>query len=63
MMLKKLILLIILILSIIFFSGKIKSEPLNENETINVEIRGCIRNPGIYKMNLGSDIADLLEIT
>ena len=62
MMLKRLILLLFLILSIVFFSGKIQKEPLNPTETIQVEIRGCIRKPGIYEMKLGSDMNDLFQI-
>ena len=62
MMLKKGLLLFFLLLSIIFFSGKIQKEPLHREETIKVEIRGCVKKPGIYEMKLGSDIGDLLEI-
>ncbi len=62
MMLKKLILLLFLIILIIFFSGKIQKEPLNREETITVEIRGCVRKPGTYELKLGSDIEELFQI-
>ena len=61
-MLKKLILLALLILSILFLSGRFTKETLDHQETIHVEIRGCVRNPGIYEMDLGSSIEDLLNI-
>ncbi len=62
MMLKKLFLLLLLIFFIIFFSGKIQKEPLNREETITVEIKGCVRRPGIYELELGSDMDDLFQI-
>ncbi len=62
MMLRRFILLLFLILSIVFLSGKIQKEPLKPTETIYVEIRGCIRKPGIYEMKLGSDLNDLFQI-
>lgn len=62
MMLKKLFLLLLLIFFIIFFSGKIQKEPLKREETITVEIKGCVRKPGIYELELGSDMDDLFQI-
>ncbi|MBQ6126605.1 MAG: helix-hairpin-helix domain-containing protein [Erysipelotrichaceae bacterium] len=62
MMLRRFILLLFLILSIVFLSGKIQKEPLKPTETIYVEIRGCIRKPGIYEMKLGSDLNGLFQI-
>lgn len=50
-----------IILTVLFNSFSIESEPLNNDRTIEVEIRGCVENPGVYELKLGSTYEDLFE--
>ena len=60
-MYRKLILLIIVIVIICFESITIKTTSINDNDYINVEVRGEITEEKIIKLPLGSTFDDLLS--
>ena len=60
-LIKSLIVTIISFLSL-YLSIDIDTNQLEENNYISVEIKGEIRNPGIYELKKGSNLQDLLDI-
>lgn len=61
-MYKRIIVLIIFVFCIIYTSVSISYEDLSVPETIKIEVKGNIENPGVYELNVGSNINDLLNI-
>ena len=60
-LIKSLIVTIISFLSL-YLSIDIDTNQLEENNYINVEIKGEIEKPGIYELKKGSNLKDLLDI-
>ena len=56
------LIIIVITLTALFLSGmNIKSEDLDEERYISVEIKGEVEEPGIYELKLGSSLQDLFE--
>lgn len=60
-MYKRIIIFIIFIISIVISSINVKSYDFNSPKTIKVEIKGEVNSPGIYDVELGSTLSNLLE--
>lgn len=60
-MYRKLILYLLAVLTILFQSVGIENMNLEEKKKISVEIKGEIEKQGVYEMNLGSTLEDLLK--
>ena len=58
----KLITISLILLICTYISVDVKSEEINLNTTIQVEVIGEINNPGIYELKYGSNFNDLLQI-
>lgn len=61
-MYRKLILLVLLAILSICNSVSLSSMDLNEERTIDVEIRGEVEKEGVYEMKLGDRIEDVLSL-
>lgn len=60
-MCRRIIVLIVFIISIVLTSYSFNTYDFNEVKYIQVEVKGHIENPGIFKLPLGSTIADLFD--
>ncbi len=60
-MYRKLILYLLAILTILFQSVDIENMDLEEKKKISVEIKGEVEKQGVYEMDLGSTLEDLLK--
>lgn len=60
-MCKRIIIFIIFIISIVISSINVKSYDFNSPKIIKVEIKGEVNSPGIYDVELGSTLSNLLE--
>ena len=58
-MYRRLIILVFLSLFLCWQSFSVESIPAEENRRISVEIRGEIKNPGVYEVQLGTTYEDL----
>jgi competence protein ComEA len=58
-MYRRLIVLVFLSLFLFWQSFSVESIPAEENRRISVEIRGEIKNPGVYELQLGTTYEDL----
>ena len=58
-MYRRLIILVFLSLFLFWQSFSVESIPAEENRRISVEIRGEIKNPGVYEVQLGTTYEDL----
>ena len=62
-MYRKLILYLLAVLTILFQSVGIENMNLEEKKKISVEIKGEVEKQGVYEMDLGSTLEDLLKST
>ena len=62
-MYRKLILYLLAVLTILFQSVGIENMDLEEKKKISVEIKGEVEKQGVYEMDLGSTLEDLLKST
>ena len=60
-MYRKLILYLLVVLTILFQSVGIENMDLEEKKKISVEIKGEVEKQGVYEMDLGSTLEDLLK--
>ena len=60
-MYRKLILYLLAVLTILFQSVGIENMDLEEKKKISVEIKGEVEKQGVYEMDLGSTLEDLLK--
>ncbi|MBQ2232736.1 MAG: ComEA family DNA-binding protein [Erysipelotrichaceae bacterium] len=60
-MYRKLILYLLAVLTILFQSVGIENMNLEEKKKISVEIKGEVEKQGVYEMDLGSTLEDLLK--
>ena len=60
-MYRKLILYLLAVLTILFQSVGIENMDLEEKKKIGVEIKGEVEKQGVYEMDLGSTLGDLLK--
>ena len=60
-MYRKLILYLLAVLTILFQSVGIENLNLEEKKKISVEIKGEVEKQGVYEMDLGSTLEDLLK--
>ncbi|MBR4609241.1 MAG: ComEA family DNA-binding protein [Erysipelotrichaceae bacterium] len=60
-MYRKLILYLLAVLTILFQSVGIENMDLEEKKKISVEIKGEVEKQGVYEMDLGSTLGDLLK--
>ena len=60
-MYRKLILYLLAVLTILFQSVGIENMNLEEKKKISVEIKGEVEKQGVYEMDLGSTLGDLLK--
>ncbi len=60
-MYRKLILYLLAVLTILFQSIGIENMNLKEKKKISVEIKGEVEKQGVYEMDLGSTLEDLLK--
>ena len=61
-MYRKLILYLLAVLTILFQSVGIENMNLEEKKKISVEIKGEVEKQGVYEMDLGSTLEDLLNL-
>ena len=61
-MYRKLILYLLAVLTILFQSVGVENLNLEEKKKISVEIKGEVEKQGVYEMDLGSTLEDLLKI-
>ena len=61
-MIRNIILIVIISISILYLSIDLKSPEYKDNDTIQIEIKGAVNNPGIYQIDKGSTFNDVLEI-
>ena len=61
-MYRRLIVLVFLSLFLFWQSFSVESIPAEENRRISVEIRGEIKNPGVYELRLGTTYEDLFAL-
>ena len=57
----KILILSVFILLIVYISVDIKSEDVVLNDSIEVEIQGEVKNPGVYTLDNGSTYKDRFE--
>ena len=60
-MYRKLILYLLAVLTILFQSVGVENMDLEEKKKISVEIKGEVEKQGVYEMDLGSTLEDLLK--
>ncbi len=60
-MYRKLILYLMAVLTILFQSVGVENMDLEEKKKISVEIKGEVEKQGVYEMDLGSTLEDLLK--
>ncbi|MBQ3993556.1 MAG: ComEA family DNA-binding protein [Erysipelotrichaceae bacterium] len=60
-MYRKLILYLLAVLTMLFQSVGIENMDLEEKKKISVEIKGEVEKQGVYEMDLGSTLEDLLK--
>ena len=60
-MYRKLILYLLAVLTILFQSVGVENMNLEEKKKISVEIKGEVEKQGVYEMDLGSTLEDLLK--
>lgn len=60
-MYRRIILLVCIVFSIIYTSTCIETSNINDNKTINVEVRGQVEDQQVLEMSLGSTISDVLK--
>lgn len=60
-MLRKLLMILSVISLILFETVDIRSDDIKEEVLLKVEVKGEVENPGVFYMEKGSCIADLLE--
>lgn len=60
-MYRKLILYLLAVLTILFQSVGVENLNLEEKKKISVEIKGEVEKQGVYEMDLGSTLEDLLK--
>ena len=60
-MYRKLILYLLAVLTILFQSVDVENMDLEEKKKISVEIKGEVEKQGVYEMDLGSTLEDLLK--
>ena len=60
-MLRKLLMILSVISLILFETVDIRSDDIKEEALLKVEVKGEVENPGVFYMEKGSCIADLLE--
>ncbi len=61
-MYRRLIAILLIIGAIFYLSFSLDFRQIDESETISVEIRGKVKNPGVYQLPLGSTIEDILNL-
>ncbi len=60
-MLRKFLMILSVISLILFETVDIRSDDIKEEALLKVEVKGEVENPGVFYMEKGSCIADLLE--
>lgn len=60
-MLRKLLMILSVISLILFETVDIRSDDIKEEVLLKVEVKGEVENPGVFYMEKGSCIADVLE--
>ena len=58
----RILLLLLIVLFIISFNFSVEPLVFEKTEYIEVEVRGAVLNPGIFKLERGSNFADLKEL-
>ena len=58
----RIVLLVLIVFFTVFNSLKIRLFDLNEEQLINVEVKGYVDKPGVYTMPQGSTLGDLLSL-
>ena len=60
-MYRRVIIILIVLVGISVSGLSIRSEDLDQDKYINVEIKGEVERPGVYELKLGSKLSDLLD--
>ena len=61
-MYRRLIAILLIVAAVFYLTFNLDFNQIDETETISVEIRGKVKNPGVYELPLGSTIEDILKL-